>query len=65
MLNGGCNVICFNKNRVIVTAIGNSKEDVTGSCFAIEYTLDNGNRDLILLECGAVQTNVVLDDYIA
>ena len=53
------------KNKVIVTAIGNSKEDVTGSCFAIEYTLDNGNRDLVLLECGAVQTNVVLDDYIA
>ena len=53
------------KNRVIVTALGNSMEEVTGSCFAIEYTLDNGNRDLVLLECGAVQTNVVLDDYIS
>lgn len=53
------------KNKIIVTAIGNSKEDVTGSCFAIEYSLDNGNRDLILLECGAIQTNRIQDDYIA
>lgn len=53
------------KNRVIVTALGNSSEDVTGSCFAIEYSLDNGNRDLVLIECGSVQTNVVLDDYLA
>lgn len=53
------------KNKIIVTSIGGSTEDVTGSCFAIEYPLDNGNRDLVLVECGGIQTNRIQDDYIA
>ena len=53
------------KNKILITSLGGSSEQVTGSCFAIEYPLDNGNRDLILLECGGVQTNRIQDDYIA
>lgn len=52
------------KNKIIITALGNSVEDVTGSCFAIEYPLDNGNRDLVLIEAGGVQTNRIKEDII-
>lgn len=51
------------KNKIIITSLGGSTTDVTGSCFAIEYPLDNGNRDLILLECGGIQTNKMVEDY--
>lgn len=51
------------KNKIIITSIGGSTDDVTGSCIAVEYPLDNGNRNLILLECGAIQTNNMVEDY--
>lgn len=51
------------KNKIIITSLGGSTEDVTGSCFAIEYPLDNGGRDLILLECGSIQTNRMIEDF--
>lgn len=51
------------KNKVIITSLGGSTDDVTGSCFSIEYPLDNGGRDLILLECGAIQTNRMVEDF--
>lgn len=51
------------KNKIIITSLGGSTEDVTGSCFAIEYPLDNGGRDLILLECGSIQTNRIVEDF--
>lgn len=53
------------KNKIIITSLGGSTEDVTGSCFAIDYPLDNGNRDLILIENGSIQTNRIQDDYIS
>lgn len=53
------------KNKIIITSIGGSTEDVTGSCIAIEYPLDNGYRDLVLIECGAIQTNRIQEDYIS
>ena len=53
------------KNKIIITSLGGSAEDVTGSCFAVEYPLDNGNRDLILIENGSIQTNKMQEDYIA
>lgn len=53
------------KNKILITALGGSVEGVTGSCFAIEYTLDNGNKDLVLVECGSIQTNRIQEDYIA
>lgn len=53
------------KNKIAITSIGGSTEDVTGSCIAIDYPLDNGNRDLVLVECGSIQTNRVQDDYVA
>ena len=51
------------KNKIIITSIGGSTEDVTGSCIAVEYPLDNGNRNLILLESGGIQTNNMVEDY--
>lgn len=53
------------KNKILITALGGSVDGVTGSCFAIEYTLDNGNKDLVLVECGSIQTNRIQEDYIA
>lgn len=53
------------KDRVIITGLGGSLSDVTGSCFSVEYSLDNGNRDLILIECGGIQTNRIMEDYYA
>ena len=53
------------KNKIIITSLGGSSEDVTGSCFSVEYPLDNGNRDLILIENGSIQTNKIQEDYIA
>ena len=53
------------KNKIIITSLGGSTEDVTGSCFAVEYPLDNGNRDLVLIELGAIQTNRIQEDYIS
>lgn len=51
------------KNKIIITSLGGSTEDVTGSCIAVEYPLDNGNRNLILLESGGIQTNNMVEDY--
>ena len=51
------------KNKIIITSVGGSTEDVTGSCIAVEYPLDNGNRNLILLESGGIQTNNMVEDY--
>ena len=53
------------KNKIVITSLGGSTEDVTGSCIAIDYPLDNGNRDLILIECGSIQTNRIKEDYLA
>ena len=53
----------FANNNIIITSVGGSTEDVTGSCIAVEYPLDNGNRNLILLECGGIQTNNMVEDY--
>ena len=53
------------KNKIIITSLGGSTEDVTGSCFAVEYPLDNGNRDLVLIELGSIQTNRIQEDYIS
>lgn len=53
------------KNKIIITSLGGSTEEVTGSCIAVEYPLDNGYRDLVLIECGAIQTNRIQEDYIA
>lgn len=53
------------KNKIVITSLGGSTEDVTGSCIAIDYPLDNGNRDLVLIECGSIQTNRIKEDYLA
>ena len=53
------------KNKIVITSLGGSTEDVTGSCIAIDYPLDNGNRDLVLIECGSIQTNRIKEDYLS
>lgn len=40
---------------IIISAIGNSLNNVTGSCWSISYSKRNNERGLIVLECGLVQ----------
>lgn len=42
-------------NDIIVSSIGNSTDDVTGSCWTISYKKNNGDRGLIVIECGISQ----------
>ena len=39
-------------NDIIVSSLGNSTDNVTGSCFSISYPKDDNTRGLIILECG-------------
>ena len=41
--------------RIIVSFLGNSTTDVTGSAVSVSYPKDDGARGVILLECGLVQ----------
>lgn len=41
--------------RIIVSFLGNSTTDVTGSAVSVSYPKDDGTRGVILLECGLVQ----------
>ena len=52
------------KNKILVTSLGGSTDGITGTSIAIEYTLDNGNKDLVLLECGSMQSNRIKEDYL-
>lgn len=42
-------------NDIIVSSLGNSTDNVTGSCFSISYPKDDNTRGLIILECGLSQ----------
>ena len=42
-------------NDIIVSSLGNSTDNVTGSCFSISYPKDDNTRRLIILECGLSQ----------
>lgn len=42
-------------DEIIVSCIGNSTTDVTGSCWSISYLKNDGTRGLIIIECGLSQ----------
>lgn len=44
------------ENDIIISALGTSQEDVTGSCWSISYPKNNNQRGLIVLECGLSQS---------
>lgn len=44
------------ENDIIISALGTSQEEVTGSCWSISYPKGNNERGLILLECGLSQS---------
>ncbi|EQB4340332.1 hypothetical protein ACYJ2U_001775 [Clostridium botulinum] len=45
-----------NDNDIIISALGTSQEEVTGSCWSISYPKNNNKRGLIILECGLSQS---------
>ena len=40
---------------IIVSCVGLSQDNVTGSCWSVSYLKDNGERGLVVLECGLSQ----------
>lgn len=42
-------------DEIIVSCIGNSTTNVTGSCWSISYLKNDGTRGLIIIECGLSQ----------
>lgn len=42
-------------DEIVVTSLGNSTDDVTGSCWTISYLKNDGTRGLVVLECGLSQ----------
>lgn len=42
-------------DEIIVSCIGNSTTDVTGSCWSISYLKNDGTRGLLIIECGLSQ----------
>jgi hypothetical protein len=45
------------ENDIIISSLGTSQEDVTGSCWSISYPKNDNSRGLIILECGLSQSN--------
>jgi hypothetical protein len=45
------------ENDIILTCLGTSQDEVTGSCWSISYPKDNNQRGLIILECGLSQSS--------
>ena len=42
-------------DEIVVSCIGNSTTDVTGSCWSISYLKNDGTRGLLIVECGLSQ----------
>ena len=42
-------------DEIVVSCIGNSTTDVTGSCWTISYLKNDGTRGLVVVECGLSQ----------
>lgn len=42
-------------DEIVVSSLGKSTEDVTGSCWSISYLKNDGTRGLVVLECGLSQ----------
>lgn len=48
-------------NDIIVSCLGTSRDKVTGSCWSISYPKINGERGLIVLECGLDQSESTIE----
>jgi len=48
-------------NDIIVRFVGTSKTEVTGSCVTISYPKNNGERGLVVLECGLSQSEPTIE----
>ena len=52
------------KKQIYVESLGFSTTQVTGSCWAIQYTRDDGKEITQIIECGLPQgDNTVLESY--
>lgn len=49
------------KDDIVISFIGNSKDNVTGSCVSISYPKKNNEHGLIILECGLVQGDSTIE----
>lgn len=45
-------------NDIVVSCVGSSISEVTGSCWTISYKKNDGNRGLVVIECGLGQGEV-------
>lgn len=43
-------------NDIIVTSLGTSTNEVTGSCWSVSYRKNDGTRGLVVIECGLSQS---------
>lgn len=48
-------------DKIIISALGGSVNDVTGSCWSISYPKKNNERGLIILECGLIQGDTTIE----
>lgn len=48
-------------DKIIISSLGGSSEDVTGSCWSISYPKRNNERGLIVLECGLIQGDATIE----
>lgn len=48
-------------NDIIVSFIGGSQNEVTGSCVSISYPKNNNERGLIIIECGLCQSEPTIE----
>lgn len=48
-------------NDIIVSCVGTSTTETTGSCWTVSFIKDNGERDLIVIECGLSQSEQAVD----
>lgn len=46
-----------NKNNIIISFLGSSVQQVTGSCTKITYLDDNLNKNILFIECGLPQNS--------
>ena len=42
-------------DEIVISCLGLSQDNVTGSCWSVSYLKDNGERGLVVLECGLSQ----------
>lgn len=49
------------ENDIILSFVGGSSSDVTGSCITVSYKKNDGTRGLVVIECGLCQGEPTVD----